>query len=59
LEIHEVPSLLIEFLDLSIAMEVIPELSDNDREQLQRELSRRCPLCDTISNPTPLKIRLK
>jgi uncharacterized OsmC-like protein len=47
------------FSDLSIAMEVIPELSDNDREQLQRELSRRCPLCDTINNPTPLKIRLK
>jgi putative redox protein len=47
------------FSDLSIAMELSPELSDSDREQLRQELLIRCPLCDTIENPTPLTIRLK
>jgi putative redox protein len=47
------------FSDLSIAMELTPGLSDNDRERLRREITRRCPLCDTISNPTPLRISLK
>ncbi len=46
------------FSDLSIAMELIPELSDSEQERLRREITRRCPLCDTISNPTPLKITL-
>ena len=47
------------FSDLSIALELIPEPSERDREQLLHDLSSRCPLCDTISNPTPLKITLK
>lgn len=47
------------FSGLSIAMELSPELSDGNREQLRRELFRRCPLCDTIGNPTPLEITFR
>lgn len=47
------------FSVLSIVMELTPGLSVNDREQLQQELARRCPLCDTVSNPTPLKITFR
>ena len=47
------------FSELSIAVEMVPELSEGDRELFQRELSRRCPLCDTIGNPTPLNIAFK
>ena len=47
------------FSDLSIALALVPGISDNDRELLRSELVRRCPLCDTISNPTPLNITLK
>lgn len=47
------------FSILSIVMELTPELSVNDREQLQQQLTRWCPLCDTVGNPTPLKITFR
>jgi putative redox protein len=46
------------FSDLSVALALVPGLSDKERELLRSELIRRCPLCDTISNPTPLKINI-
>jgi uncharacterized OsmC-like protein len=46
------------FSDLSIAVEMRPALSDEVLERFRQELFSRCPLCDTINNPTPLTIRL-
>jgi putative redox protein len=46
------------FSDLSIAVEIRPALSDEIMERFRQELLTRCPLCDTINNPTPLTLRL-
>jgi putative redox protein len=31
-------------------------LSTGEKDEFRQEFERRCPLCDTIGNPTPLKI---
>ena len=46
------------FSQLSVQVELSPELSASARQEFHRELTERCPLCDTIGNPTPLQIRL-
>ena len=46
------------FTNMSVQVSLSPNLSDVDQEELLRELNDRCPLCDTIANPTPLKIGL-
>jgi putative redox protein len=46
------------FSQLSVQVELSPELSESGRQEFCRELTERCPLCDTIGNPTPLQIRM-
>jgi putative redox protein len=46
------------FTQLSVQVELSPELSKSGRQEFCRELTERCPLCDTIGNPTPLQIRM-
>ena len=46
------------FMQLSVRVELSPELSDRKRQEFCRELNERCPLCDTIGNRTPLQIIL-
>ncbi|MDR3567401.1 MAG: OsmC family protein [Syntrophobacteraceae bacterium] len=31
-------------------------LSEAEKEEFVRELRQRCPLCDTVANPTPLEV---
>jgi uncharacterized OsmC-like protein len=45
------------FSQLSVEVELSSELSENAKEEFCQELLERCPLCDTIGNPTPLQIR--
>jgi putative redox protein len=45
------------FSQLSVQVEFSPELLESEKEGFRQELLERCPLCDTISNPTPLQIR--
>lgn len=45
------------FSQLSVQVEFFSELSESEKEEFRQELLIRCPLCDTISNPTPLQIR--
>jgi putative redox protein len=45
------------FLQLSVQVEFSSGLLESEKEQFCQELLERCPLCDTISNPTPLLIR--
>jgi len=45
------------FSQLSVQVEFSSELSENEKAEFCQELLERCPLCDTISNPTPLQIR--
>ena len=45
------------FSQLSVQVEFSSELSSSDKEEFRQELLKRCPLCDTISNPTPLQLR--
>lgn len=45
------------FLQLSVLVEFSSELEENEKEEFRQELLQRCPLCDTISNPTPLHIK--
>jgi putative redox protein len=45
------------FLQLSVIVEFSSELLESEKEEFRRELLERCPLCDTIKNPTPLQIR--
>lgn len=47
------------FADLSMTIEMRPALSDAAGERFRQALVNRCPLCDTVCNPTPLTIRLK
>jgi putative redox protein len=46
------------FSRISVQIELSPKLSETARQAFLRELTKRCPLCDTIGNPTPLQIRL-
>ena len=46
------------FSQLSVRVELSPELSNRERQEFCRELTERCPLCDTIGNPTPMQITL-
>lgn len=45
------------FSKLSVLVEFSSELLESEKEEFRQELLERCPLCDTISNPTPLQIR--
>jgi putative redox protein len=45
------------FSQLSVQVKFSSELLEGEKEQFRQELLERCPLCDTISNPTPLQIR--
>ncbi len=44
------------FSQLSVLVEFSSLLQENAKEEFRRELLERCPLCDTLSNPTPLHI---
>jgi putative redox protein len=46
------------FTQMSVQVELSPKLSDHERQEFCRELTERCPLCDTIGNRTPLQISL-
>ncbi len=45
------------FSQLSVQVEFSSELSESEKGKFYQELLGRCPLCDTISNPTPVQIR--
>ncbi len=45
------------FSHLSVLAKFSSGLSESEKEEFRQELLARCPLCDTISNPTPLQIR--
>ncbi|MDR3629441.1 MAG: OsmC family protein [Desulfocapsaceae bacterium] len=44
------------FSKLSVQIAFFSELSESEKEEFRQELLKRCPLCDTICNPTPLQI---
>lgn len=44
------------FSHLSVQVEFSSDLSASAKEEFRQELLARCPLCDTIGNPTPLRI---
>lgn len=44
------------FSHMAVQVEFSSQLSQSEKEEFRRELVARCPLCDTISNPTPLAI---
>jgi putative redox protein len=44
-------------LSVEVEVEFASELSESEKGKFYQELLGRCPLCDTISNPTPLQIR--
>ncbi len=44
------------YLRLSARVETGSTLSQAAREEFLRELRDRCPLCDTVGNPTPLEV---
>jgi putative redox protein len=44
------------FSHLSLKVTLPSTISKAEREDFQMEFARRCPLCDTIANPTPLEI---
>jgi uncharacterized OsmC-like protein len=46
------------FTRMSVQVEMSPRLSESMRQEFCRELTERCPLCDTIGNPTPLQIHM-
>lgn len=46
------------FSQLSVRVELSTDLPAGEREEFYRELLARCPLCDTIGNPTPLQLRV-
>jgi len=46
------------FSQLSVQVEFFSELSEGEKEEFRQELLKRCPICDTVSNPTPLQIRI-
>ena len=44
------------FSKLSVRVEIASKLTEAEKEDFRLELIDRCPLCDTIGNPTPLHI---
>lgn len=44
------------FTGLSVRVEMASKLTEAEKEDFRLELISRCPLCDTIGNPTPLQI---
>jgi putative redox protein len=44
------------FSEISVQMQFTSPLSDAEKDEFYQELLDRCPLCDTIGNPTPLRI---
>ena len=46
------------FSQLSADVELASQLSESEKEAFRQELLVRCPLCDTMSNPTPLQVRV-
>jgi putative redox protein len=44
------------FSHLSVQVKFSSELTDSEKAEFHQELLLRCPLCDTIINPTPLQI---
>ena len=46
------------FSYLTVHLDLQAALSDQEKETFYTELQERCPLCDTIANPTPLDITL-
>jgi len=44
------------FAQLTVLVEFSSDLLANEKEMFRQELIDRCPLCDTIGNPTPLQI---
>lgn len=44
------------FSHLKVQVEMVSKLSDEENELFRQELIDRCPLCDSISNPTPLQV---
>ncbi|MGD9505423.1 MAG: OsmC family protein [Syntrophobacteraceae bacterium] len=47
------------FSSLSVRLDVDDsKLTEAEKEDFRLELIARCPLCDTIGNPTPLQITL-
>jgi len=44
------------FSSLSVRLQSSSKLTDTERQELLSDLIDRCPLCDTIGNPTPLEI---
>jgi putative redox protein len=44
------------FSHLSVQVGFSSELTESEKKELHQELLERCPLCDTVSNPTPLQI---
>jgi len=43
------------FSHLSVKVTFTSKLSPEEKEDFQKEFTSRCPLCDTIANPTPLE----
>lgn len=46
------------FGQISVQVAFAPELTAGEKEEFYQDLLTRCPLCDTISNPTPLRISM-
>ena len=46
------------FAEVSVLVELGPNVSDHDCEEFYRELEERCPLCDTVANPTPFQLKV-
>ncbi len=46
------------FLNVSVQLDMASTLTEAEKEDFRMELIYRCPLCDTIGNPTPLQITL-
>lgn len=44
------------FSELTVTVEINTDAPEKEEKKLYRQLLKRCPLCDTISNPTPVKI---
>ncbi len=46
------------FDQITVQVAFAPELTADEKEEFYQDLLRRCPLCDTISNPTPLRVSM-
>lgn len=45
------------FSEISVELKMSSKLTEAQKEDFLAELISRCPLCDTIGNPTPFRIR--